>query len=77
MSEFMRTKKQVLSDQAQTIDAERRRCNTLIGVKQNEIEQLKEGLASKTKLTEDLQTRCEAMSFWAGKSKTMLRIKLL
>jgi hypothetical protein len=46
-------------------------------VKQNEIEQLKEGLASKTKLSEDLQTRCEAMSFWAGKSKTMLRIKLL
>jgi hypothetical protein len=24
-----------------------------------------------------LQTRCEAMSFWAGKSKMLLRIKLL
>jgi len=33
MSEFMKTKRQVLSDQAQTIDAERRRCNTLLGVK--------------------------------------------
>ena len=33
ISEFMRTKKQVLQDQAQTIDAERRRCNTLLGVK--------------------------------------------
>ena len=54
----MRTKKQVLQDQSQVIDAERRRCNTLIGVKQNEIEQLKEGLAAKTKLAEDLQTRC-------------------
>ncbi len=77
LSEFMRTKKQVLQDQSQVIDAERRRCNTLIGVKQNEIEQLKEGLAAKTKLAEDLQTRCEAMSFWSGKSKMLLRIKLL
>ena len=33
LSEFMRTKKQVLQDQSQVIDAERRRCNTLIGVK--------------------------------------------
>lgn len=33
LSEFMKTKKQVLTDQAQTIDAERRRCNTLLGVK--------------------------------------------
>lgn len=33
MSEFLRTKRQVLQDQAQTIDAERRRCNTLLGVK--------------------------------------------
>jgi len=43
-----------LQDQAQTIDAERRRCNTLLGVKQNEIETLKENLANKTKLSEDL-----------------------
>lgn len=77
ISEFMKTKKQVLSDQAQTIDAERRRCNTLLGVKQSEIEQLKEGLGSKSKLCEDLNIRCEGMSFWAGKAKMMLRIKLL
>jgi hypothetical protein len=67
----------VLSDQTQTIDAERRRCNTLLGVKQNEIEQLKENLALKTKNSDDLSTRCEGMAFWAGKSKTLLRIKLL
>lgn len=77
MSQFMKTKKQVLTDQAQTIDAERRRCNTLLGVKQNEIEQLKESLASKTKLSDDLGARCEGMAFWAGKAKTLLRIKLL
>ena len=77
LSEFMKTKKQVLTDQAQTIDAERRRCNTLLGVKQNEIEQLKETLGLKTRLCDDLGTRCEGMAFWAGKSKTLLRIKLL
>lgn len=77
LSEFMKTKRHVMQDQAQTIDAERRRCNTLLGVKQNEIEQLKESLGVKTKQCEDLNTRCEGMAFWAGKSKTLLRIKLL
>jgi hypothetical protein len=46
-------------------------------VKQNEIEQLKENLGAKTKLSEDLTQRCEGMAFWAGKSKMLLRIKLL
>lgn len=46
-------------------------------MKQNEIEQLKEGLATKSKLCDDLSVRCEGMAFWAGKSKTLLRIKLL
>lgn len=45
MAEFMRTKKQLNNDSAQTLDSERRRFNTLLGVKQNEIEQLKESLA--------------------------------
>jgi hypothetical protein len=45
MAEFMRTKKQLNNDSAQTLDAERRRFNTLLGVKQNEIEHLKESLA--------------------------------
>jgi hypothetical protein len=30
-----------------------------------------------TKLAEDLQKRYEAMSFWSGMSKMLLRIKLL
>ncbi len=59
------------------MDAERRRFNTLLGVKQNEIEQLKESLALKTKESGELATRCEVLALWAGKSKTMLRIKFL
>ncbi|CDW91294.1 UNKNOWN [Stylonychia lemnae] len=77
MSEFMRTKKQVLQEQSQTIDAERRRCNTLLGVKQNEIEQLKENLGQKTKLCDELGIRCEIMALWAGKGKTLARMKVL
>lgn len=46
-------------------------------MKQNEIEQLKESLGLKTKQCEELNTRCEGMAFWAGKSKMLLRIKLL
>lgn len=77
MAEFMRTKKQLNNDSAQTLDAERRRFNTLLGVKQNEIEQLKESLANKTKGYEELSTRCEVMALWAGKAKTLLRIKFI
>jgi len=77
MAEFMRTKKQLNNDSAQTLDAERRRFNTLLGVKQNEIEQLKESLANKTKGYEELNTRCEVMALWAGKAKTLLRIKFI
>jgi hypothetical protein len=46
-------------------------------VKQNEIEVLKESLASKTKHCESLGIRCEGMAFWAGKAKILLKIKLL
>jgi len=49
----------------------------MLGVKQNEIEQLKEALGKTTKHCEELSTRSEGMAFWAGKSKTLLRIKLL
>jgi septal ring factor EnvC (AmiA/AmiB activator) len=77
MAEFMRTKKQLNNDSAQTLDAERRRFNTLLGVKQNEIEQLKESLANKTKGYDELNTRCEVMALWAGKAKTLLRIKFI
>eukprot|EP00347_Sterkiella_histriomuscorum_P014474 403360737 len=77
ISEFMRTKKQVLTEQNATIDGERRRCNTLLGVKQNEIEQLKESLGQKTKMCDELGIRCEIMALWAGKGKTLARMKVL
>lgn len=38
LQEFLKTKKHLVQEQHMSIDAERRRCNTLLGVKQNEIE---------------------------------------
>ena len=49
MQEFIKTKGRLNHQKEQTIDQERRRCTTLLGAKQNEIETLKEQLASKTK----------------------------
>ena len=46
MQEFIKTKGRMNHQKEQTIDAERRRCNTLLNAKQNEIEQLKEKLAT-------------------------------
>lgn len=77
LNEFMRTKKTVLQEQASCIDAERRRCNTMLSVKQNEIEQLKESLASKAKMCDELSVRCEIMALWAGKGKTLGRLSVL
>jgi hypothetical protein len=45
MQEFIRTKGRITNQKEQAIDAEKRRCNTLLAAKQNEIEQLKEQLA--------------------------------
>ena len=42
MQEFIRTKGRITHQKEQAIDAEKRRCNTLLGAKQNEIEALKE-----------------------------------
>jgi hypothetical protein len=38
MNEFVKSKKSILQEQGQTIEGERRRCNTMLSVKQNEIE---------------------------------------
>jgi len=45
MQEFIKTKGRLNHQKEQAIDAERRRCNTLLNAKQSEIEQLKEQLA--------------------------------
>jgi hypothetical protein len=42
MQEFIKTKGRLNNQKEQCIDAERRRCNTLLNAKQGEIEQLKE-----------------------------------
>ena len=49
MQEFLGTKKRLGIEQAQAIDAERRRCNTMLGLKQSELETIRENLAQKTK----------------------------
>jgi len=77
INEFMKTKKSVLSEQAQAIESERRRCNTMLGVKQNEIESLKESLGNKSKMCDELSIRCEIMALWSGKGKTLARVNSL
>ena len=52
MQEFIKTKGRLAQQKEQAIDAERRRCTTLLGAKQNEIESLKEQLGGKTKMSE-------------------------
>ena len=49
----------------------------MLGVKQNEIEQLKESLGAKTKMCDELTIRCEILALWAGKGKTLARVKTL
>lgn len=77
MQEFLKTKGRLGLQKEQAIDAERRRCNTLLGAKQGEIEQLKEQLSQKTKLSEELSLRCEIMALWSGKGQTMARMKVV
>lgn len=45
MQEFIKTKGRLAHQKEQAIDAEKRRCATLLGAKQNEIENLKEQLS--------------------------------
>ena len=75
MQEFLSTKKQLGLEQAQAIDAERRRCNTMLGLKQSELETLRENLAFKTKQSDEYAVRCEYLSFWAYQGKTLARVR--
>jgi hypothetical protein len=61
-------------EQAQAIDGERRRCNTMLGLKQTELETLRENLAKKSKHAEEYSIRCEIMAVWCQKSKTIGRL---
>jgi ATP-dependent Zn protease len=76
MQEFIKTKGRLNSQKEQAIDAERRRCNTLLNAKQNEIEQLKEQLAQKSKMSDEYSLRCEIMALWSGKGQTLARMRV-
>lgn len=77
MQEFIKTKGRITHLKEQAIDAEKRRCNTLLAAKQNEIEQLKEQLAAKTQRCEELTLRCDIMALWSGKGLTIGRMRTL
>lgn len=49
----------------------------MLGVKQNEIESLKENLGNKSKMCDELTIRCEIMALWSGKGKTLARVNAL
>lgn len=47
----------------------------MLGLKQSELETLRETLAQKSKLAETLDVRCEFLAFWAYQGKTMARLR--
>ena len=47
----------------------------MLGLKQSELETLRESLAQKTKTAENLDVRCEFLAFWAYQGKTMARLR--
>jgi hypothetical protein len=76
LKDFMSIKRNVLQEQANTIDNERNKYNALLSSKQNEIENLKEALASSNKLNEDLRMRSEILALMAGKNKQMMALRV-
>lgn len=77
LKDFMSIKRNVLQEQSSTIDTERNKYNALLNSKQNEIETLKEELASANKLNDDLRIRSEILALMAGKNKSMMRLKVV
>lgn len=76
MKDFMNIKRNVLQEQANTIDNERNKYNALLSSKQNEIEILKENMASCNKLNEDLNVRCQILALMAGKNRQMMTLRV-
>lgn len=77
MQEFLTAKKNLTVESAQTIDGERRRCNTMLGLKQSELESLRENLAHKTKMCDEYRIRGDILALWSGEGKTLARIRAL
>ncbi len=76
LKDFMNIKRNVLQEQMHTIENERSKYNALLSSKQNEIETLKENLASSNKLNEDLRVRSEILALMAGKNRQMMRLRV-
>ena len=47
----------------------------MLGLKQTELETLRENLAHKTKQSDEYSVRCEYLSFWAYQGKTLARVR--
>lgn len=47
----------------------------MLGLKQSELETLREGLSAKTKLCDELRIRSEILAVWSGEGKTLARIR--
>ena len=77
MQEHIRTKGRLAQQKESAIDNEKRRCQTLLDAKQNEIEQLKEELSSETKLNKEYEVRCEIMALWSCKGQTLARMRVI
>lgn len=49
----------------------------MLGLKQTELETLRENLAQKTKQAEEYGIRCEIMAVWCSKGRTIGRMQAL
>ena len=47
----------------------------MLGLKQTELENLRENLAHKTKLCDEYRVRGEILALWSGEGKTLARIR--
>ncbi|CAG9329660.1 unnamed protein product [Blepharisma stoltei] len=69
IKEFLSVKRQILHEQITTIESERKRCNALMGSKQDELEHLKEQLAESQKLNNTYTNQKEALANRTGNLK--------
>lgn len=59
------------------IEGERRRCNTMLSLKQNEVETLREEVVQKTKAAKEYEVRCSMMAIWSCQGKMIGRVRSL
>jgi len=67
--EFLTMKRSILHEQISTIDGERKRCNAQLGLKQDELEHMKEELARTTTLKNAYDSQRWALAGLVGKGK--------